>query len=136
MQIQRIQSLYLLIAFGCALTSLFFPWLHFEHFSMDVYAWSNIFMLILAALATVLPLLAIFMFRNLRRQKLVAAIAAFMAIFALGYVVALSYLGPDPDGSLCLAAPLCMAASGLFDVLARNAIISDEKLLKSADRIR
>lgn len=136
MQIQRIQSLYLLIAFGCALTSIFLPWLHFERFSMDVYAWSNIFMLILASLATVLPLLAIVMFRNLRRQKLVAAIAAFMAIFALGYVVALSYFGPDPDGSLCPVALICMAASALFDILGRNAIISDEKLLKSADRIR
>ncbi len=93
-------------------------------------------MLILTVLATVLPLLAIFMFRNLRRQKLVAALAAFMAVFSLGYVVALSYLGPDPDGSLRLVAPLCMAASGIFDILGRNAIISDEKLLKSADRIR
>lgn len=136
MQIQRIQSVWLLIAFATALTSIFLPWIHVPHASIDVYGWSNIFLLILAGLAALLPLVAIFMFRNLRRQKLLCALSAFMAIFALGYVVALSWLGPDPEVSVTLTAPLLMACSGLFDVLARNAIRSDERLLKSADRIR
>ena len=136
MQIQRIQSIWLLIAFGAAITSWFFPWLHLEVSSVDLYPWTNIFLLILAGLATLLPLVAIFMFRNLRRQKLTCALGAFMALFSLGYVVALSWLGTDPDGSVCVTAPLLMACSGLFDILGRNAIISDEKLLKSADRIR
>lgn len=136
MQIQRIQSVWLLIAFAAALTSWFFPWLHFETASIDLFPWTNVFLMILAGFATLLPLLAIFMYRNLRRQKLTCALAAFMAVFSLGYVVALSWLGADPDGSVCLTAPMLMACSGLFDVLARNAIRSDENLLKSADRIR
>lgn len=136
MQIQRIQSVWLLIAFATALTSIFLPWIHVPASSIDVYGWSNIFLLILAGIATLLPFVAIFMYRNLRRQKLVCALSAFMAVLSLGYVVALSYLGPEPEASVGMAAPLCMAASGLFDVLARNAIIADEKLLKSADRLR
>lgn len=136
MQIQRIQSVWLLIAFAAALTSWFFPWLHFETASIDLFPWTNVFLMILAGFATLLPLLAIFMYRNLHRQKLTCALAAFMAVFSLGYVVALSWLGADPDGSVCLTAPMLMACSGLFDVLARNAIRSDENLLKSADRIR
>lgn len=136
MQIQRIQSVWLLIAFAAALTSWFFPWLHFETASIDLFPWTNVFLMILAGFATLLPLLAIFMYRTLRRQKLTCALAAFMAVFSLGYVVALSWLGADPDGSVCLTAPMLMACSGLFDVLARNAIRSDENLLKSADRIR
>ena len=136
MQIQRIQTLWLFLAVACALTSWFFPWLHLEVSSIDFYPWGNIFMAILAGLATLLPFVAIFMFRNLRRQKLSCSLGAFMALFSLGYVVALCWLGPDPNGSVCVTAPLLMACSGLFDVLARNAITSDEKLLKSADRLR
>lgn len=136
MQIQRIQSVYLLVAFAAALTSWFFPWIHFETASIDLFPYTNIFLGILAALATLFPLIAIFMYRNLRRQKLMCALSAFMVVFALGYVVALNSLGADADGVIKVCAPLLMAASGLFDVLARNAIRSDEELLKSADRIR
>lgn len=136
MQIQRIQSVYLLVAFAAALTSWFFPWIHFEAHSIDLFPYTNIFLGILAGLATLLPLIAIFMFRNLRRQKLMCAVSAFMVIFSLGYVVSLNYLGADADGVIQLCAPLLMGASGIFDVLARNAIRSDENLLKSADRIR
>ena len=105
MQIQRIQSVWLLIAFATALTAIFLPWIHVPTASIDVYGWSNIFLLILTGLAALLPFVAIFMFRNLRRQKLLCALSAFMALFALGYAVALTWLGPDPELSLTLTAP-------------------------------
>ena len=136
MQIQRIQSVYLLVAFAAALTSWFFPWIHFEAYSIDIYPYTNIFLGTLAALATVFPLIAIFMYRNLKRQKLMCALSAFMVVFSLGYVAAFSALGSDAYGEIQLCAPVLMGVSGILDILARNAIRSDENLLKSADRIR
>lgn len=134
MQIQRIQSLWLIIAFICALVSLCFPWI--ETGALSYGAESNPILLIIGLLATILPLIGLFTYRNLRRQKLITLIAALMAVLSLGYVVALSWLGPDPEVSVTLLAPCLMALSGIFDALARRAIISDEKLLKSADRLR
>lgn len=134
MQIQRLQNLYLLVAFIAALVSLNFNWLKID----DVYVTvgNNVPLLILGLLATILPLLGLFLYKNLRRQKLTARLSALFVLFSLGYAVALSYLGPNPEAEICILAPCCMALSGILDCLAARAIASDEKLLKSADRIR
>lgn len=134
MQIQRIQTLWLTIAFILAVVSLCFPWLKIDGTFLS--AGNDVPLLILSLLAVLFSLVAIFIYRNLRRQKLVAAIAAVMAIFAVGYALALSFLGPNPESEICVLAPLAMTFSGLFDVLARNAMVRDEKLLRSADRLR
>lgn len=134
MQIQRIQSLWLLIACVCAVVSLCFPWLKIGGGFVSVE--NDIPLMIISLLATIFPLLAIFMYRNLSRQKLVCSLAAIMAILAIGYTVALSYLGPNPESDICFLSPVLMAFSGIFDMLGRRAIIHDEKLLRSADRLR
>ena len=58
---------------------------------------SDIMLLILCSLATILPLLAIFMFRNMRRQKQVALLGAAMSVLAIGYSIAMTYM-PDSGG--------------------------------------
>lgn len=134
MQIQRIQSVWLLCAFVCALVSLCFPWLVIAGKGYGVQ--DSITLLVLGLLATILPLLGIFMYKNLRRQKQVCALSALMAVLCLGFVVAWSFMGPDPESSVALLAPCLMAVSAIFDILARRGIIHDEKLLRAADRIR
>jgi len=134
MQIQRIQNLYLAIAFIAAIVSLNFNWLSTGDTFVTIQ--NNIPLLILTLLATILPMMGICLYRNLRRQKLVARLSGLFVIFTLGYIVALSYLGPDPDAKVCLLAPCCIALSGILDGLAARAIVHDEKLLKSADRLR
>lgn len=134
MQIQRIQSLWLTISFILAIVSLCYPWLKIDGGYVTIQ--NNVPLLVLALLAVMLPLVAIFLYRNLRRQKLVCSIAALMSLFSIGYVVALSYLGPNPESEVCIVAPVAMALSGIFDILARRAIVHDEKLLRSADRLR
>ena len=134
MQIQRIQTLWLIISLACAIVSLCFPWLYVA--DSPVGCSTDTPLLILALLATLLPLLAIFMFRNPQRQQLVCGLTALLAVGSLGYALAQCFLGPDEEARLALLAPIAMALSGIFDVLARNAIRSDIKLLRDSDRIR
>ena len=134
MQIQRLQNLYLLLAFIAALVSLNFNWLRID--AIGVSACNNVPLLVLGLLATLLPLLALFLFKNLSRQKLAARLSALFALFTLGYVIALSYLGPNPEAEVCILAPCLMALGGVLDCLATRAIAADQRLLKSADRLR
>lgn len=93
-------------------------------------------LMILALMATMLPLFALVRFKNLRKQKLCARLGALFALFTVGYVVALSFLGPNPESEVCILSPCLMALCGILDCLAVRGIIHDEKLLKSADRLR
>lgn len=135
MQIQRIQNLYLIIAFLLATVSLAFPWLRLSG-GATLAVQGNIPLLILAVLATLLPLLAICLFKNLQRQKLLGRLSALFAVASLGYVVALSYLGGDNQAQVTVLAPMCMGLSGILDALAARAIYRDQQLLRAADRIR
>ncbi len=95
---------------------------------------SDIMLLILCLLATILPLLAIFMFRNMRQ---VALLGAAMSVLAIGYSIAMTYM-PDSGGVEITQhfGTIWPAASALADIMARRCIVSDEKLLRSADRLR
>lgn len=134
MQIQRIQSLWLLLAAVCGALSLCFKWLDIN--GVFVTPLNDPMLGTLACLAILLPLLAIFMYRNLKRQKLVCRLGVLFALFAVGYAVALSYLGPNPEADIRIVGPILMACDCLACIMATRAIARDEKLLRDADRIR
>lgn len=134
MQIQRLQNLYLLIAFIAAVLSLNFNWLIIGEVAVTIQ--NDIPLMVLSLLATLLPLLAICRYKKLHSQKLISRVGALFALFTIGYAVALSYLGPNPQAEVCILSPCLMGLSGIFDCLAVRSITHDEKLLKSADRLR
>lgn len=134
MQIQRLQTLWLIIAVIFAVISCCFPWLKIDNGYVTIQ--NDIPLLVIGILAAALPVIGIFMFRNLRLQKRICSLSGFMALFSVAYIVLLSYLGPHPEGEVCIWAPVCMVVSAIFDMAARRAIIHDEKLLRSADRLR
>ena len=134
MQIQRLQNLYLLLAFLAAILSLNYPWVILPGANVTVQ--NSVPLLILALLATILPLLGICLFKNLKRQKLVSRLAALFAICSLAYAFILDYTNIENGANLAILAPAIMFASALFDLFAAGAISSDQKLLKAADRIR
>lgn len=134
MQIQRIQSLWLLLATVCGALSLCFNWLDIN--GVFVTPFNDPMLCTLVGLAILLPLLAIFMFHNLKRQKLVCRLGAIFALFAVGYAVALSFFGPNPEAAIRIAGPIMMAFDCLACIMAVRAIARDEKLLRDADRIR
>lgn len=134
MQIQRLQNLYLIIAFICAIVSLSFPWINLPEGNISVQ--NNVPLLILGLLATILPLLGICLYKNLQRQKLVSRLAALFAFFTLAYAWILDWTNIENGATMALLTPCAVVFSCLFDIFATGAIKSDQKLLKAADRLR
>lgn len=136
MQIQRLQNLYLLIAFIAAILSLSYPFVYVTGGSIGVK--NNVPLLILGLMATILPLLALCLYKNLQRQKLVSRVAALFADCTLVYAVVLYFISLDLDNgaNIALFSPICIFLSSVFDLLAARAIHHDQELLKAADRIR
>ncbi len=134
MQIQRLQNLYLLIALILQVSSIFIPWWTTADAS-KISVCTDPVLLILCCLAAALSLVGIFLFKNLRRQKLVAAIAALIGLLSVSYAFALTYI--DTESAVTMALGGCpMAIGAIFDIMARNCMIRDDKLLRSADRLR
>lgn len=134
MQIQRIQTLWLILAVIIAAISFAFPWIKIEESFIGLY--DNIPMLILGLLASILPLVSIFLFRNLKRQKTTTQLSGLFALVTFSYTVALSFLGPDKDAKMLILGPSLMVLSCIFDYLALKGINRDAKLLRDSDRLR
>lgn len=139
MQIQRLQNLWLLIAFICMGISMFLPWGYIDYDStLPLRGIDRTFATIPGSLASILALAGIILYRNLRRQRLVCLLSA---IFAILSVILMGIVYWRSLDSLCVplqpsfgAIPMIIGA--VFALLARNRVIHDEKLLRSADRIR
>lgn len=134
MQIQRIQTLWLILAVIIAAISFAFPWIKIEESFIGLC--DNIPMLILGLVASILPLVSIFLFRNLKRQKTTTQLSGLFALVTFSYTVALSFLGPDKDAKMLILGPSLMVLSCIFDYLALKGINRDAKLLRDSDRLR
>lgn len=91
---------------------------------------------IVSLLATVLPLINIFLFRNLKLQKTVCFIEVFfmLALLAIGCTYGYYHFdGATVGWSSVIIAPFIGLVS---DLLAYNRISADQKLLRAADRLR
>jgi len=145
--IQRIQTVWLLLAtlVGAALFSTDLYSAHVLQNGADTIKTIRVMgdhypTLILGVVITLLPLLAIFMFKNRKRQRALAAfgivaIAGFIAMIIMR-VGNLNNSVPAPtDGHyhIWAALPVLMI---IFLVLAMRGIRKDEKLVKSLDRLR
>ncbi len=129
--IQRVQSLFFFFSAICSIAIVYtFPvlqdgatdYLLKEHFSD-----ARLFVFLSAALS----IFAIFQFKNRKRQQLIAAIARFMITIAFFLIV---FIHREEEafgiGMILLVIPfITLIAANFF-------IKKDEKLVKSADRIR
>lgn len=93
---------------------------------------------IVSLLSVVLPFIAIFLFKNMKLQKNVCSIEM---LFIVALVVIGCLYGYDSEAfqgnsvrwsSVVVALPLALVA----DILAYNRISSDQKLLRSTERLR
>jgi hypothetical protein len=154
--LQRIQSIYLLLA-GLALAALFFfPLVH------NVYVDSKPLTIMVTgvyedvngqlthtqfftaltgatAIAALLPLAVIFGYKN-RKQQINLCYAAMLLIIGYSYWTSQSVKTIVGDADLTLSnfgiGIILLSVSLLLIVLAQKAIQRDEKLVKSADRLR
>lgn len=133
MQIQRLQNLYLFIALVLAVASMLMPWWNLGDEAITPCA--DPVLLILGWLAAAMALAGICLFKNLQRQKLVCALCAIIGFLAVAYGNGRFLLSDDPLLTIGTGfTPMALAA--LFAIFARNCVIKDQKLLRSADRLR
>lgn len=146
--IQRIQSIFLLIASACSFALFGFPFASVDKtiensalFSNDtVYNLSdNMILLIVYVLAGLLAFGAIFLFKNRNQQKTVARVAAVFNL--IGIVLAIVFFvkdsvmdsGVTPNDGLGLYTPII---GFILILLAVRAIGKDEALVRGMDRLR
>jgi hypothetical protein len=154
--LQRIQSIYLLLA-GLALAALFFfPLVHNVYVNSKpitimvtgVYEDVNgqlthtqffTALTVATALAALLPLAVIFGYKN-RKQQINLCYAAMLIIIGYSYWTSRTVKAIVGDADLTLSnfgiGIVLISVSLLLIVLAQKAIQRDEKLVKSADRLR
>ena len=154
--LQRIQSIYLLLATLCLVALFIFPFIH------DVYVdgqlltikitgvyqdvngqQQNIKQFTLLTIANVfvalLPLVIIFLYKNRTLQKTLCYIAMLVIIGFSFWVSHCAKIAID-DAVISMSnygvGVILLSVSILFIVLAQKAIQRDDKLVKSADRLR
>jgi len=145
--IQRIQSIFLLLASGCAFSLFAFPFAKSQ--TMDastIFAdglynlQDNIGLLVLFCLAGLLTFVGIFLFRNRKTQLLVNRVAITANIIGLALAVVLFMndsqnmaKNVNPDDGIGAYLPFVFL---VFAFLANHFINKDEKLVQSMDRLR
>jgi peptidoglycan/LPS O-acetylase OafA/YrhL len=146
--IQRIQSIFLLIASACSFALFGFPFATVKEKVADsaLFATDTVYnlndstaLLGIYVVAGLLALVAIFLFKNRNQQKTVARVAAVVNL--VGIVLAVVLFMKDgvmesavsPNDGLGLYTPIL---GFVLNLLAIRAIGKDEKLVKSMDRLR
>lgn len=142
--IQRIQTLFLLLGSGSCFGLLGLPMAHTDEAvsSSDLFADSvytlpdNGLLLGIFAAAGLFLLADIFLFRNRTLQMRLALLGLFLIIIGAGLAGYYFFLDPasaQADASAGIALPVVAA---IASVLAYRYIQKDEKLVRSADRLR
>ena len=125
MVIQRIQTLYLLIAAILMVVFGFFMAMSFE-------------MPLLIGIITFLAILDIFMFKNLQRQMTVCFVDIIIGLALIGAMIYQAYVIAGEKGEQIawnwyLVLPILAV---IFLMLAHKAMSNDKKKLRDADRLR
>ena len=134
MVIQRWQSVFLLLA--SIMMGIFCVLPLATQGNVDFYPYQQPVYLILNALVAVLSFIAIFLFKNLARQKMVVKVNAFLIVASAIVGAIMIYVGMPNLEILWTAGPLLLICSFLMTIAALRRINQDDKLLKAADRIR
>jgi len=140
--IQRIQSIFLLVAAVCAALTLKFSFysgiakgLNTPNQYYSLNATGNIFLLILTVAVAVASAVTIFMYKDRRRQLLVTVSTAIVA--ACNLILYFSETEKFERGQASMDLTSIIAISvPVWLLLAARSIYKDEKLVKSVDRLR
>lgn len=142
--IQRIQSIFLLLAAGASFGVLGAPLAsakaaiaHSMFKDQLLTVQDDLVLLVAFAVAGVLALASIFLFKNRKTQLQISAIAMVANLLGLGYAAFLLYQNKIDFANLAIAVGAYLPLIAvLFEILANRAIRKDEKLVRSADRLR
>ncbi|MEI7627603.1 MAG: DUF4293 domain-containing protein [Bacteroidota bacterium] len=134
--LQRIQTIWLLLAAVCGFASLktsFYIGSIGTEPANHLTAMSNIWLMILTIVTATITCVSIFMYKNRAQQlKLVlATIALSVIVFVLYFIETQKYA----VGGFALTSVIVIAVP-VLQILAAIGIYKDEKLVKSVDRLR
>jgi hypothetical protein len=137
--IQRIQSLWLLLAIIAGVLAFYFPFYSGQRDLVgqlgyaELKATYNIPITILVAIAIVAAIYAIFSYTKRKRQFAVTFVAMIFAIVAI--VLMFMRTSDFVSGQMSLGS-ICILLMPVFLFLAARGIRTDDKLVKSMDRLR
>lgn len=133
--IQRIQTVYLFFAILLTLATLFTPL--FEQLLSDPAAWILSGFIAAIGFSIVLSGWAIFRFNDRPAQASTVGKAMIFQLIAIGVSIAVVFTPGALDNAVSFAIGSAILFIALIlQVLARAAIMKDEKLVQSMDRIR
>jgi hypothetical protein len=134
--IQRIQSLWLLLAAGCSLAAIFLPF-YAGNTSGNLYerlsGQSHFHLLILCVAVGLGSLASIFLYKNRKRQMQIAFVALTLQLLNIFFF--LQEADSFVDGTYSLSSIFTLFTPILL-FLSLLGIKKDEKLIKSMDRLR
>ncbi|MEP3836251.1 MAG: DUF4293 domain-containing protein [Algibacter sp.] len=135
--LQRIQTIYLLLASGVSAGLIFVFHLWITDSGVSVFAKDELLYLGLFLASAVLSLVAIFMFKNRKSQFVLGRLNIILNFILLGFFV---YQSLNVSGETAVSEKgigmLLPIVSIVLLALANKAIKKDEELVKSVDRLR
>ena len=142
--IQRIQSIYLLVAtvISGGLIFVFNLWNNLKEqvFALDLFFRDSILLKViplLYLLSAIVTFIAVFLFKNRKLQFVVGRLVILINLFLLGLLIYVSLTLPGEvsisEKGIGMFLPILVV---LLIVLANKAIKKDEDLVKSVDRLR
>ncbi len=138
--LQRLQSIWLLLAAGFNAITFRFPFYSGDWskdilpgFIVELNARTTIWLTILTALTAALAFVTIFLFDNRKLQLKLVYLGIFLSVALL--TIYIIEMGNFLSGNVAIWAVFYFAILGCF-ILAARGILKDEKLIKSMDRLR
>ncbi|MDZ7846692.1 MAG: DUF4293 domain-containing protein [Owenweeksia sp.] len=133
--IQRIQSLYLLLAAIASGVLIFFLPLYTISGIVHYILGDPTFM-ILTVLSTIVSLFSIFRYRNRQQQVVSGRINIILNFVLFGFILYLFFSDPSAEATGLGLASFMPIVAVVFISLANRSIMKDEALVRSADRLR
>lgn len=142
--IQRIQSIWLFVAAFISGALFIFPLYHYSTGTGPqqlMGARNDYMLLILATLMTLFPLIALFLFRNRKRQKgfcwfSILSAVAFIAVMLMKIQNLKNAVPPPVSDNFALPGPVIPVLAIICIIMALRGIRKDEALIRSVDRLR
>lgn len=135
--LQRIQTIYLLIAAGVSAGLIFLFDLYITSEDLQVFADDNIYVFGTFIASALLSIISIFKYKNRKSQFMLGRLNIILNFFLLGFFV---YQSLNISGETAVSEKgigmFLPIVSIVFLALANKAIKKDEDLVKSVDRLR
>ncbi len=150
MVIQRIQTLFLLLAIACVAAFLFVPFGYWSvaeaHIGkvelLDLVGRNYSALIVPSVVALVLMVVAVFSFKKMAFQKLMIVLSALATVAAAGvviYIMTRGFVQASPEfdvKAVWSGGGLLLVAALISQIAAYRNICRDQKLLSSYDRLR